>query len=202
MWIIASGATGTGKEHVVSLLKTQGFENQTSIYQLPEDLSPLERELTLAMGRAKDMIKAGKDMNRRDVVTMRSFFESRDIFIPIAHEQTELGAQDMKLINIVSSTMDNEFFTPPHAVIYCRSDKMSAYNRQSLRGGITVSDVIFNRQIELYDQWIAKLRVPVIEINVADSPDKISRDLEFGISSIKAANLVGSSVWDRTFFME
>jgi deoxyadenosine/deoxycytidine kinase len=162
-------------------------------------MDPLLKELSFAMSRANTMIKAGKLMNRKDIVTVRSFYESRDIFIPISFEQTLINKFDVDVFNTVAGTLDDDFFIPPHAVIYCRSDKMSALNRVALRG-VEVSEFEFNRQIELYDEFAKKIRVPLIEIDVAEPPDAINRNLEFGISSIRAAALVGSSVWESSFF--
>lgn len=198
MWIQIIGATGTGKEHVLNLIKKDGYELIGSpVVQLPEN--QLLQELNYAAARACWDVKAASLMERKDVVTIRSYYESRDIFVPTAFQMTQLTKAELEIFQTCYSFLDDEFFTPPDVVLFCKATKVNALNRAAMRG-VQINDDVFNKQVELYDEYVKKIRVPVIELDSLADPAHVQKNLEFGISSIKTANLSSRSIWKRTMF--
>jgi deoxyadenosine/deoxycytidine kinase len=198
MWIVVCGPTGSGKHFVVEALQKEGYEflNEPVV---PDPAEPLETEIKFMLSRAKTQIQASKVRNRKDVITMRTFFESRDIYIPRSHELTYLNEKDMKLLNLMSGVFADDVFDPPHVLITMKTPMWSALDRAKLRG-IPLSDQEFKYQEAAYNKWLENVRVPIVEIDASKRADLILKDIEFNIASIKAAELGGSSVWQKTFF--
>lgn len=197
MWIQIIGATGTGKEHILKIIQKDGYEYIDA--PVKTTTASLENEMSRASARIAATVAAAKVKDRRDVVTIRSYYDSRDIFIPIAEEFTQITKSERDLFFTAYEFVDNDFFTPPDVVVYCRATKINAINRAAMRG-VEINDDVYNRQAELYAEYVKKIRVPVIELDSLGSPVDVGRNLEFGLASIKAANLSGRSIWEKSMF--
>lgn len=198
MWIQIIGATGTGKEAVLNLITKDGYEHiGWPVHQVQDN--QLLQELNYAAVRARVDVKAASLMERKDIVTVRSYYESRDVFVPTAVEMTQMTKSDQQIFDTCYSFLDDDFFTPPDVVIFCKATKINALNRAAMRG-VQINDDVFNKQVQLYDEYVKKIKVPVIELDSLADPAQVQKNLEFGISSIKTANLSSRSIWKRTMF--
>lgn len=199
MWIVVCGPTGTGKELIVKEIARGGYDLLPSFYVETEKTQFL-RELAVFTRRMKTQIEASRFMERRDVVTVRTFWETRDVFVPIAKAMDRINQDEARAFELIFESMEDEHYIPPTAVVYAKTDKMNALNRMKLNGIVGISEEEFNLQVAYYDKFIDKVRVPVIELDISLSPDEVRRNLEFGLSSLKAANLTQRTLWTRTFF--
>lgn len=196
------GATGTGKRVVADSLINDDFELLEPNFDVAVDLDNYSKELTFFMRRLRTQLQAASLKDRRDIVTVRSFYDQHECFQRAMLDQTMITKKDFESFEIIYSNLfDAEKLSePPDAVVYMKTNKMSALNRQALTGGRDVTQDFFHREIEYYEKFVEKIAVPLIEIDAADKPDKIKNALDFGVSSLKAANLGGKSIWRRSFF--
>ena len=200
MWLMICGPTGSGKNVVAKELVKTSFDYLPSFYVETEE-SKFIQELEILTSRVSAQMKASTLIDRRDIYTLRSFWDSKYVYIPAGKSFDRFSPMEAKALDIVCKSFDDDALTPPTAVIYCKTDKMNAHNRLALQNrGVEISDEEFNLHVELYDKMIERVRVPVIEIDVSKDIAEIAKNLEFGLASLKSANLTNASVWSRTFF--
>lgn len=203
MWIVVCGPTGTGKELIIGDMVRSGFEiippTPPSFYVETEKTQFLQ-ELAIFSSRFNASLEASKWMERKDVVTLRTFWESRDVFVPIARMMDKISEAESRAFQLIFNSLQDDHYIPPTAIIYAKTDKMNALNRMKLKNKIEISEDEFNLQVEHYDKFVERVRTPVIELDISLPPDEVRKNLEFGLSSLKAANLVQRTLWTRTFF--
>lgn len=197
MWVSIVGACGTGKHSVLKMLEKDGYEFIPT--NSPAEIAPgFDLEFSHACERLRVQVQAQKIMNKKNVVTVHTFWETQDVYVPIALKKDQLTYIEVARLTLMHNTF-KEILEPPHAMIYIQSEKMNAFNRMSLRQQ-TVSQDDFNEQIRLFDEFVKKIRIPVVEIDGNRTPDQIKKDLEFGVASLKASTVGSQSFWNREFF--
>ena len=197
MWIAIIGACGTGKHSVLKMLEKDGYKYIEAVK--PKLETPgFDLEFAYACERLRVQIEAQKIMNKKDVVTIHTFWETWDVFTPIAESKFQIDRVEMDRLKLMSETF-KEILEPPHAIIYTQSEKMNAFNRMQLRQQ-TVNQLDFNQQIELYQKFVEKVRVPVVDVDGNRTFDDMRKDLEFGVASLKASTVGSQSFWDREMF--
>lgn len=196
MWISIIGPTGSGKNYIYEALKKDGFE----LLNFDIKMEPLFfRQIEYMMNRFKVHMRASQEKDRKDVVTIRSFYETHLVINKILHSLTMLSDADMKVLDMIYEDLTSGFhIAPPDVVVFMRTEKMNAINRQKLNK-VDVPEEFFNAEIDLYEELIPRIGVPIIELDASQKSETIIKNLEFGISSIKAANLGSQSVWKREF---
>lgn len=200
MWIMILGPTGSGKNFVADQLKKDGYQRLDPPTFGTESENVFENQLNYLMGRFRIHMKASQERDRKDVLTVRSFHDTHLVLSEVLRRTTELSDKDKKVLDTIYKNLANDDFyiTPPDVVIYMRAKKMTAITRQLLRG-VDVSDEFFNHEVELYEEFMPRIGSQIIELDVSLGVDDIFRNVEFGINSIKAANLGSQSIWQREF---
>jgi dephospho-CoA kinase len=195
MWITVLGPSGSGKNYIYEALKKDGFELFT--FDVKSD-EPFERQVEYLMGRFKTHMLASQVKDRKDVVTIRTFHDTHAIISQVLNRLTVLNDREMRLLDSIYQAISGFYIAPPDVVIYMRTEKMSAINRQKLKH-VDVPEEFFNMEIDLYADFITRIGVPVIEIDASQKTEVVLKNLEFGINSIKAANLGSQTVWKKEF---
>jgi hypothetical protein len=197
MWIVVTGGVASGKRKVVDFFEKDGYE---LIDEKPDvSGSRFEVEANWMISRAKAQVQASRSRERKDVVTIRTVFDSRDIFIPYAYESTMLNERDYKLLNMMSQIYDDNAFQPPHAVIMMTTPARAVMDYAKLNGDeVTSEEVLW--QEKAYKAFAERIRVPVIEIDASKRADLMAEDIAYYMNSLKSTALGGGSVWQKTFF--
>lgn len=199
MWIVVTGGVSTGKKLVVDHFLREGFEHLHEEVK-PGD-SPFETEAHYMLSRAKLQVQASRSRERKDIITTRTVFDSRDIFIPRAFDSTILSERDYNLLKLMSEIYDDNAFQPPHAVVMMTTPLRAQMDLAKLKGReLMDTDAIY--QQAAYKKFQERIRVPVIEIDASKRADLISQDISFYMNSLKSSALGGGSVWQKTFFKE
>lgn len=201
MWIQIIGPSGSGKTLIVEHLQRNGFD---LIAHRSSDLvndDAFYFELVQSSDRLKDQIKASDLMDRTDVITVRSFWDSHEVFINVAHHFQEISDYERKVFaKIYEPFIGNRALKPPHAVVYMKMPEMSAYNRMLLRN-VDVDPDRYNKQVEFYHKYVEKIGIPVLEIDGSQAPDAVVKQLEFDLSSIRATNSSGT-IWQKEYLRQ
>lgn len=198
MWVLVTGAPGTAKGYACDLLQKEGFLYLQEPPTVEE--SGFDCELGHIFRRLKVQLQAQQTQSRKDIVTVRSFWDC-ELYLKTAlytDQLTEL--QFTQLSGHVKSLA--ELLTPPAAVIFMRADKMVSYDRVLLKSGVTPHDDEFNKLRELYEDFAARIKIPLVDIDASDRPEDIKESLIFNLSSLRLTRAADSGLWKREMFFE
>lgn len=195
MWIQIIGPTGSGKNYIFDALKKDGFE--LLAFDVKSE-NPFERQIEFLMNRFRVHMNASQVKDRKDVVTIRGFHDTHLVINQILEDTTVISERDNHILNMIYQNISGLYSPPPDVVVYMNTPKLSAINRQKLNS-IEVSEEFFNREVELYADFVTRIGVPVIELDASQKMDVLLKNLDFGVSSIKAANLGSQNIWKREF---
>lgn len=193
------GPTGSGKNFVSDYLKKDGYQRLDPTFE-SESGTLFDKQLSYLMSRFRIHMKASQIRDRKDVITLRSFHDTHLVLSEVLHRRTEINDKEKKILDVIYKNLANDDFhiPPPDVVIYMKTVKMSAITRSLLRG-VDVSDDFYNHEVELYDEFVKRIGSQIIELDVSLGVDHIYQNVEFGINSIKAANLGSQTIWQRPF---
>jgi len=204
MWITISGATGSGKNFAARILDDIGYKRIDSLADT--DLS-LEKnfpaELRRYTARLNDQLTASKLASREDVYTIRSFWDSVEVSSNAALDLEIITKEEHRCIDLIYGAFNRgELLLAPQALIYMKATKIDSLNRMALNPNNLLNEPYYNREVFHLDKMVEKVAVPVVEVEISkNSIEMIKKNLEFGLNSLRAANLYRSSgVWDRGFF--
>lgn len=198
MWILIIGPSGSGKNMISEFLVKSGFEYIKST--VTEDSDDFTNLLKTSQENLRLQIKAASLMDRKDVVTIKSFWDSHDIEIPIFRQMQRIDDRQLGHFSIIRDSLYDVYaLRPPSAVIYVRTNKMSAMNRMALRS-VVCDQSRLDLEIKMYEDFISKIAVPLVELDGTRKPEDLKKELDFGVASLKSASLVNASVWQKHFF--
>lgn len=200
MWAIVLGHPGSGKNVVKDMLVKEEFEFFHNKFDC-DISSPLGYEISVSMSLFKTQIQASDLMSRRNIVTVGSFWSGMEIHVPLNKEMLELSDYDYAILNKVYDGV-KDGLKAPDCVIFC-----SASNLQASLDRITMRNQLIQQEKlslsrELYKKFAEKIKVPLISIDATLSQENVQKDLNYGITSIKAANLSGKTIWERRMFRD
>jgi len=196
MWIQIIGPAGSGKGMVTDILKGEGYEDLTT--PLVDNSDIFIQELTISQDRLKSQLLAAEVMSRKDVFTVRSFWDSHEVMIPVARSFEQINDFEMEVFSRIYGTFKGtRFLIPPNAVIYMKMPLMSAYNRMLLRN-VDINQDQYNAQVAAYDEYAKRICIPVLEIDGSAVPEKIKRELDFNIASVKSTHSSGN-IWQKEY---
>jgi hypothetical protein len=194
MWICIMGAPSTGKETIALLLKNLGYDR--IVVKVPNE--PDDSHFLIA--RMVEQLKAQKIMFEQNVFTFRTIWDTFEVMTRCSLETDVITQEQFSQVeNIYRLFDDQKLIQPPNLVIFTRMEKRDVQNRTLLQGR-QPDDRHINKQLELYEEFIARVRVPKIEINMSNSPQAISEELNYGIDSVKSMVLTQKTIWDRSMF--
>ncbi len=196
MWIMIMGAEGTGKEVIADILEKRNFAR---ISQRPtgEELYP---DLDYVTRRLGEQLSAQAIMHKKDVFTIRSIWDTLQVMAMTSVHMNRQSPFEAAALNIFSKNLyKNEQIVPPHCVVYCKLNQRDMQDRLLLKGR-QPNDQEMTKQIELYDAFSFKIRIPIIELDMGQKPHIIRDELNFSIDSMKATSLASQSIWGREMF--
>ena len=195
------GPTGSGKRVVADYMVKEGSELLEPKFDIEDSNDNFSKQLTYLMRRLEVQMRAASLRDRRDIVTIRSFFDDYEVYLKTMHDLTTLTDRDMKHFATIYENVCKmqQIAEPPDIVIYMKTPKMSAMNRQALTDNLIHQD-FFHKEVEYYEEFIQKIAVPIIEIDASAKPEVVKNELDYGVSSLKAARLGSQTVWRRHFF--
>jgi len=202
MWVMITGATGSGKRVIADYLIKDGFELIDPSFDVEVGDDNFSKELTYLMKRLNAQLRAASLKDRRNVVTLRSFFDTYEVMIKTAHLFTHITDKELAHLKIIYDNLItcDQAIAPPDALVYMDTPKMAAMNRQALTGGREVTQEFFHKEVEAYRAFVDRVAVPTINISASSKPEVMKNELDYGVNSLKAANLGSQSVWTRSFF--
>lgn len=193
MWIAIIGASSTGKEFVAKLLKQKEYEH------ISVDM-PIERESDYLLNRFLEQSKAQSLMFEKSIYTYRTIWDSFEIMSKCAVETEKITQEEYNKTESLYNTFNQlDLLQPPNLVIFTRMNKGDVQNRTLLQGR-SVDDRDISLQMEKYEEFIAKIRVPKLEIDMSARHDLITEEILFGIDSVKSMVLTQKTIWKRSMF--
>jgi len=193
MWIAIIGASSTGKEFVAKLL------NQKEYSKIDVDF-PIKRESDYLTKHLLEQVKAQSVMFEKNIYTYRTIWDSFEVMSKCALESMMIGQEDYNEAELLYNKINSlESLQPPNLVIYTRMEKKDIQNRILLQGR-SVDDMNISLQIGAYEEFISKIRVPKLEIDMSQKPELISEEILFGIDSVLSMVLTQKTIWKRSMF--
>jgi dephospho-CoA kinase len=195
MWILICGAPATCKNTIADMLQRDKFQ----ILSIPL-LEGVDVATQLMISRISQQLDAKKLQHSADIVTVGSAWEQAEIYSEIELDRHLITQHQYDQIKFFYKSMLRHF-EPPSAVIWTRAEKMTSFERASLRGK-TIDEEYYNAVCKGYEKFIEKIKVPIIEIPVSQSVEKTSKEVEFSVASIRSAKLSEQTIWKKTFFRD
>lgn len=197
MWVMIIGHPGSGKNVVKDILTKDEFEYFECEKVLMTD--SFDHEVSLAMSRLKTHQEASRFMTRKNIVTIHSVWTSFEVHIPHAKDYDEISEHQSLILQKIYDGVLNGLKAPDCVVSCHASTVQMSVDRIKMRG----SNIDHNRLEHLrtlYQKFFSKIKIPLIEIDATLSQEVVQKNINFAISSIKAANLGGKTIWERDMF--
>jgi hypothetical protein len=191
MWICIMGAPSTGKEVISSLLKKKDFEEI-------KVTTTIKCELHYLVIKLVEQTKAQSQMFDKNVFTHRTIWDTFEVMAKVSLQMEKISEKEYEDARIGYNAMELSV-QPPNLVIFTRMEKRDIQNRTLLQGR-RPDDREISMQIELYEEFISRVRVPKIELDMSKSIELISEELNFGIDSVKSMVLTQKTIWSRSMF--
>lgn len=197
MWIVVMGAEGTGKKVVGDILIKRNFDVVT--HKLANETQMVD--LNYVTMRLAEQLAAQSVMHKKDIFTYRTIWDTLDVMAPVSRHMMKSTPEEETALSIFSKNLNwSEHIQPPHAVVLTKLDKRQIQDRLLLNGR-QPNDEQISKQLELYAEFINRVRVPVIELNMGQDPIAIRDELNFSIDSMKATHQASQTIWRRSFFL-
>lgn len=198
MFLTVYGATGTGKDAILDLLTRRGYE---IIKMRPiAECSQFHMQLQYLTERIRVHLEAQKVANRRDVVTIRSPYDTHVVYSNMLLKQERISQAEFDILATIADTI-TPALEPPHAAIHTFTSPMNAMNRLALRSK-EIDQNSFNDQLALYKEFADKVRIPNIEVNFDEPMEVIQKDFDFNIASLKTTTVTNQTLWRREMYRE
>jgi deoxyadenosine/deoxycytidine kinase len=196
MWLMVYGGAGTAKHVVVDLLVKRGYEYLKS--PEPSSLDEFGRQLEYLVGRARQHLRAHQLMGRRDVLTVRSPFDTFEVYTKMLHDQQKITDEQFNYLKVIYDGLFSSF-EPPHAAVWCHASSINALSRIQLREQ-PVDQNEFNEQLVRYKAFYNMVKVPQIEWNLDLPLEILLKDFEFNIASLRTTSVASQTLWQRSFY--
>lgn len=188
MWVSIIGPSGSGKGLIASTLKNLKFT-------LSGDGSAENSQYYFTVDKV-----AAEKMYDEDIFTIGSMWDFHECKVPFYHQIYQTNDFDKEMQDNIYSQIKGVIH-PPSFVVYTKITKALAHDRLLLTG--EGEQLLHNIQIQLdlYDDFITRVSVPVIELDMSKG-DKVIDDLLFGVDSIRSTRLGGQSIWKMEMMRE
>lgn len=199
MWICVMGAEGSGKNVIADILTKRNF--QRIEHKLADGQEgELFQEFNYMTKRLSEQLAAQAVMQKQDVFTFRSIWDSYNVMLPTAKDSFKIGMHEELFMDILHNNISSsEHLQPPHCVVFTKMSQQDIRDRMMLKGKQPSDDEIVN-QIKYYEQFMSRIRVPVLEIDMNNKPEDVRNELNFSIDSMKATAQSAQSIWRRSMF--
>lgn len=198
MWIPVIGAAGTCKQAIVDdVVAKESFTVIAPDYD-ERGKHVLLNEINTLTARYRSCVAIAKMFEEKDILTIRSFWDSV-VYIEALFRAHMIGREDYAIYKRVYETLAKSA-PPPHGVIYLRpKNQVQAHARASLQSK-PITEEFEGHLVEAYDEHIAKVCVPKIEIEVSDIFSRMCEEVISGINSFRASQIGGASIWKRNYY--
>lgn len=192
MWVSVIGASSTGKDTIAKFLVRLDY------IQIKEKLTPIQ-EIDYFVYRLREHLSAQHIMYEKNVFTIRTVWDSL-LMSELAYEFGHITLDEFnKAKSYYTLFIEQDFISPPNLVVITKMSKKDIQNRTILNGR-RPDDKEIDRQIERYEDFARRIKVPKIEVDMSQSPENIFNELSFGIDSVKSAMLSHKTIWKRSIF--
>jgi thymidylate kinase len=192
MWISIIGASSTGKDVVAKFL------TRLEYIQIKEESQPL-KESDYFVYRLREHFSAQHIMYEKNVFTIRTIWDSL-LMSELAYEFGHITLDEFNNAKSYYNLFtDQDFISPPNLVVITKMPKKDVQNRTILNGR-RPDDKEIDTQMERYDEFAQRIKVPKIELDMSQSPENVFNELSFGIDSVKSAMLSHKTIWKRGMF--
>jgi len=199
MWMIVMGGDSTSKGAVVDYLVKQEKFEYIPLDKQESTTVAIEREIRFGGSYLTTHMMAQENARIKDVVTVRSFWEWAEIFPQVLVKRGELSESDARVIKVLYESI-KVVLKPPTAVVYMHpSQKMTMYDR-ALLNNKQPDDERMTTLLKLYEGFVQKIKIPVIEIDASEPMERMKSSLEFGLASLRASKLTDDSFWKKVMF--
>jgi len=197
MWVSIFGAAGTGKHEIKDLLVREDYEYLE--IREPSSTDMFERQYQFLWQRFSIHLQAQEMMDKHDIVTIGTVWDNIEVhYKMLTSVRGILTKEQCDLLDYAHEIVIPRLKSP-HSVIWTYTETMTAFNRMSLRNKITVTPDEYNQQLARYKEFALKIRVPLIEIDFGQPMDRIIKDFEFNLASLRTTAVTAQSLWTREF---
>lgn len=204
MWACIVGAPGTCKNKMADILvEKEGFKLER---QSPNLFYSDSDAFFCQLNNLMTLFRFQKDIeNRRkeeDILTIRSFWDEYDGRTKALHKLQELDSYSFKNLTLIYNTI-YEHLQPPDVFLYTKSDVQHIQSWTSVKeidGHLVLSDDqirVFNK---CYEDFISRVRTPVVEADMTQIFDEVIADVLYGIETIKSTSLMSQTIWKRKIY--
>lgn len=196
MWISIIGTNGSGKSLVKNFLDKRGFRLESELFNINSSL-----DVRSDFYFNHDMSAYKKRLNQ-DIFTIGSFWDYHECVVPYLFETFQITERDLNLMNERYNTT-KDFLEPPSCIIYTKMSEQQSYNRLILSGEDINHSMVKNlqRQIEMYESFIQRVAVPVVDIDMGQDIGRVFQELEYSVDSVLTTRLDVASIWQRSMFL-
>lgn len=199
MWIAVIGGIGTCKGAVSDFLVGKDFS--LNKIETTSDLlanNAFSDQFYFLLSRYKQAEAIKKRVNDYDFVSVRSFWDT-GIWTDFYRQKFMLDDINFEILKRLYNDLLPSL-SPPQCFIYLKNSILFSQVRTSLSDSTKHSDEDIKLIADLYDDFVKRVRLPVIEIDVNQSFDNVTREVVLGIDSIKTSSSFAQSIWERRIF--
>src|SRR3990172_8434804 len=196
MWISITGMPGSSKSLALEFLQKEEFQFLQHLPPtgLPNMASFEGNYLDL---RIRTQFLAQRDKNRKDLVTIRTAWDSCHVFIPLQEQMERLTKEEANNLRARFQCYA-DLLEPPSVVVVMKTDRQSIMNKLKMNDQL-ITDVEFKILESLYENFTQKIKVPIIELDTSQPQEILQNNLIFGISSIRSSRSDGDTIWRKEF---
>ncbi len=198
MWTVVYGAAGTGKHEIIQTLVKKGF-TEMKTDPVPDDHS-FASQLSYLTQRIRLHIEIQKIMNKKDIVTLRSVYDTHEVFSRLMLTTERITQPEFDTLEIIYRAL-YKALEPPHAAVFCHCGTLTAIDRMSLRGK-TLPQGEWDQQRLAYKTFSERVKIPQVEVNFSLDMGLIRQEFEFNFASLKTTAVTNQSLWAKEMFHE
>jgi thymidylate kinase len=201
VWISLIGAEGTCKRTVAELLHSQeNFRIVGDSYTPKSSLTSdcYYHQIDFLTSRYDTQyLEIQPEINNEDVVQIRTFWDTHEIYSKVLLKHELITKSDYESLSKIYKSL-NRSLIPPATVFYCKTTLIDSLDRMKLKSEEPHHEEYLCSVREACDEYVSNIRVPVVEIDVSRPFNEVSRQVLFGLNSVKSTKVGGQSMWKKT----
>jgi len=138
-------------------------------------------------------------MSKEDLVTISSFWCQHEVYAKALHMNKIITDDDFELSEKFYKRLSRHL-EPPSCFIYLTGTHIEIRSRLGLKNEDEGSEEWVEAVRTSYDEFVKKIRVPVIEIDGGKPYSSIWGEVDFDIAQMKTTRLSDQTLWTRTIF--
>jgi len=199
MWVLLTGSIGTAKTALADILAKDGF-----FFPKVEDPKSwndsFDREFSYLAQRTAEMESVKSIRDRGKIVTIRSIWDTI-VFARAAVKSFDMSEERCEMLtNMVRSL--HGIAEKPDMVVYAYAPKISAIDRATMKGNLSVDDMFMDSLLEEYDDFVKNIEAPMIDVDVTMPYEAMREMLTFNMASIGSTRIPEETIWKKDFVNE